>query len=156
MSGWQIPVPDLLASLLIFILLLSSILPFSPLIPNRSRQMAALSESGSAWGFFLLKGSFFLPLLLMWECLVSSKLGLEPALCKMPWDNFVVIWRYTNKDWLIDALCCDHMTQKSDCKKVLRAGKLSKLFANEIGVEPWGQSSQGWSFCNRNTYPEKT
>ena len=65
---------------------LTHILPLSPLSPNRSRQMFSYFESGSIWGFFLLKGSFFLPLLFVWECWVSLKLkpeefGLEPALC---------------------------------------------------------------------------
>ena len=73
-----------LASLLIFIVLLSPILPFSPLYPNRSRQMFSHSESGSEVSS-CQKGVFpcscFLGHVGVSLKLKPEEFGLEPALC---------------------------------------------------------------------------
>lgn len=65
-------------------------------------------ESGSAWGFCLLEGSFSLPVTTVlalggrtWPLRASSRPAPH---CKVPWDNLFMIWHCTNLAALIDLI----------------------------------------------------
>ena len=89
------------ASLLIFIVFLSSILPFSPLNPNRSRQMSAHFWVWFCLRFLPVKREFFLTTVAHVGMLGLFKVKTwrvrfrTCSMWKVPWDNFVVCYQLT-------------------------------------------------------------
>ena len=67
------------------------------------------------------------------------------SMCKVPWDDFVVIWCYTNKDWLIDWLSENEKythTNRYCFSFKLQLEKMIKMIKNLYFVTCWCCSSR--------------
>lgn len=109
----RIPLDLLLLHIILLLLCLS---PTPPLLLclsiNWSRQMAAHSEPGSAWGFCLLKRKLFFAIVelfsLIFECRFSLQLLIKSTDIKSSGAPYIkshettsdVIWCYFNKYWI--------------------------------------------------------